>query len=77
MNKIEYDIFAWVEIKNGDEFYPDKILVKSYKKKEDAISAYNNTPIDGEILELLLVEDDGENVRTLMMKDEFGEYDDL
>lgn len=77
MNKIEYNIFAWVEVKDGDEFYPDKILVHSYKKKEDAIAAYNNTPIGGVILELLLVEDDGENVRTLMLKDETGEYDDL
>lgn len=70
--KFQYEIRAWVwNAKKAEYDLKTLAICKSFK---DALAIYEQTKIDGNIAQCDLIEDDGETIERLALKDETGEY---
>lgn len=72
-NSFHYEVRGWVWNAKKAEY--DIETLASCKSFKDALAIYEQTKIDRNIAQCDLIEDDGETIERLALKDETGEYE--
>lgn len=73
-NSFHYEVWGWVWNAKKAEY--EIVILTSSKSYTEALGVYEQTRIDGNIAQCELIEDDGETVERLALKDSTGEYEE-